>query len=182
MGEGQVRRFVRVTFLATVFLFIPAPASAAEEVSVTEILELGAELAGEEITVEGELIGDYGFRDDASMWTQLNGDAYVDQPLREGGSPIGANVGIALRMPVELTGALDPPGRYRDRGPVVRVTGIWKYHDSTRPGESYLEVQSLTVTEPGRQLNEEVNWTAVIFGALLIVGAGVIALLTRPED
>lgn len=177
-----MRRLIRVTFLATVFLFIPAPASAAEEVSVPEILELGAELAGDEVTVEGELVGDYGFRDDSSMWTQLNGDAYVDRPLREGGSPVGANVGIAVRMPAELAEALDPPGGYRNRGPVVRVTGIWKYHDSTRPGESYLEVQSLTVTEPGRQLDEEVNWTAVTFGAVLLASAGVVALLTRPED
>ena len=177
-----MRRLMRVAFLAIAILFVPTPAFAAEEVSVPEILELGTELAGEEIAVEGELVGDYGFRDDGSMWTQLNGDAYVHRPIREGGPPLGANVGIALRMPVELTVALDPPGRYRDRGPIVHVTGIWKYHDATRPGESYLEVRSLTVTEPGRQLNEEVNWTAVIFGALLLAGAGVIALLTPPED
>lgn len=177
-----MRRLVRVTFLATVFLFIPDPAYAAEEVSVIEILELGAELAGEEVTVEGELVGDYGFRDNGWMWTQLNGDAYVYRPIREGGPALGANVGIAIRVPVELTEALDPPGRYRNRGPLVRVTGIWKYHDTTRPGESYLEVQSLTVTEPGRQLSESVNWIAVILGSLLLVGAGVIALLMRPED
>ena len=177
-----MRTLVRVTFLATVFLFVPAPASAADEVSVIEILEMGAELSGEEVAVEGELVGDYGFRADGSMWTQLNGDAYVHQPLREGGQAVGANIGIAVRLPVELAEALDRPGGYRNRGPVVRVTGIWKYHDSTRPGESYLEVQSLTVTEPGGQLNEDVNWTAVIFGALLLAGAGVVALLTRPED
>lgn len=177
-----MRRLARVTFLATVTLFVPAPAFAAEEVSVPEIVELGAKLAGEEVTVKGELVGDYGFRDDGSMWTQLNGDVYVHWPIREGGPPLGANVGIALRMPVELTEALDPPGRYRNRGPVVRVTGVWKYHDSTRPGESYLEVQSMTVIEPGRQLSETVNWPAVVLGALLLVGAGVVALLTRPQD
>lgn len=177
-----MKRLIRVTFLATVFLFTPAPASAAEEVSVPEVLELGAELAGEEVTVEGELVGDYGFRDDDSMWTQLNGDAYVDQPLREGGLPVGANVGIAVRMPAELAGALEPPGGYRNRGPVVRVTGIWKYHDPARQGESYLEVQSLTVTEPGRQLDEETNWTAIIFGTLLLIGAGIVALLTPQDD
>ena len=177
-----MRKLLRVIFLAAVFLFIPAPASAAEEVSVAEILELGAELAGDEVTVEGELVGDYGFRDDGSMWTQLNGDAYVHRPIREEGRPAGANVGIAVRMPAELASAFDPPGGYRKRGPVVRFTGIWKYHDSTRPGESYLEVQSFTVTEPGRLLDEEVNMTPVILGALLLAGAGATALLTRPRD
>jgi len=177
-----MRRSVRATFLATAFLIVATPAAAAEEVSVLEILELGAELAGTEVTVEGELVGDYGFRDDGSMWTQLNDDVYVHQPLREAGSPVGANVGIAVRMPADLAERLDPPGRYRYRGPVVLATGIWKYHDSKRSGESYLEVQSLTVVEPGRPLGEEVNWAAVIFGALLLTGAGMIALVSRPED
>jgi hypothetical protein len=177
-----MRRLVPVSLLATLFLLIPDPAYAALEVSVLELLELGAELAGEEVTVEGELVGDYGFRDNGWMWTQLNGDAYVRRPLREGSEAVGANLGIAIRVPVELTEVLDPPGRYRNRGPVVRVTGIWKYHDTARPGESYLEVQSLSVTEPGRQLNEEVNWIVVLLGALLLVGAGVIALLTRPKE
>lgn len=175
-------RVVRVTFLATVFLFVPVSASAAEEVSVSEIVELGADLAGEEITVEGELVGDYGFRDDGSMWTQLNGDAYVNQPLREGGSPVGANVGIAVMISAEVAEGLDPPGGYRNRGPVVRVSGIWKYHDPERQGESYLEVQALAVTESGRQLDEKGDTTVITLGALLLAGAGVIALFTRPED
>lgn len=177
-----MRKLVRVTFLAAVFLFVPAPASAAEEVSVLEILDLGAELAGSEVTVEGELVGDYGFRDDDSMWTQLNGDPYVDQALREGGSPVGANVGIAVTMPADLAEGLGPPGGYRNRGPVVRLTGIWKYHDPDRQGESYLEVQSLTVTEPGRQLDEEIDWTATIFGVLLLASAGIVAWLAPPDD
>lgn len=182
MGEGQVRKLARITCLAMVFLFITTPASAAEEVQVPEILELGAELAGAEITVEGELVGDYGFRDDGSMWTQLNGDAYVDQPLREGGSPVGANVGIAVTMPADLAKILDHPGGYWNRGPAVRVIGIWRYHDPARQGESYLEVRSLTVTEPGRQLDDEINWTVVTLGALLLASAAVVALLPKPES
>lgn len=177
-----MRKLVRVIGLNTVFLFITVPASAAEELRVPEILELGAELAGEEITVEGELVGDYGFRDDGSMWTQLNGDVYVDQPLREGGSPVGANVGVAVTMPADLAKSLDPPGGYWNRGPAVRVIGIWRYHDPARQGESYLQVRSLTVIEPGRQLGDEVSWTAVTLGALLLASAGVVALLPRPES
>jgi len=177
-----MRRALRSTLMAAVFLFVPTAAFTAEEVSVSEIVEMAADLAGQEVTVEGELVGDYGFRDDGWMWTQLNGDAYVHRPLREEGSPIGANVGIGVRMPVELAEGLDPPGGYRNRGPIVRVTGIWKYHDPSRQGESYLEVELLTVTESGRQLDEGPNWTAVIFGALLLAGAGIVALITHPDD
>lgn len=48
------------------------------------------------VTVQGELIGDYGrdpvrhtrsrgFRSDGWMWTQLNGDPCVTDPIGEGG-------------------------------------------------------------------------------------------------
>ncbi|MGH8946247.1 MAG: hypothetical protein ACRDVL_08860 [Acidimicrobiia bacterium] len=172
---------LQVTLMAVVLFLVPASASAAEEVSVLEILELAAELGGEEVTVEGELVGDYGFRGDGWTWAQLNGDAYVFQPIREGGLPFGANVGIGIRVPAELADGLDPPGGYRNRGPVVRVTGIWKYHDPERQGESYLQVESLSVREPGRQFDEDANWSAFILGVVLLAAASFVAYLPRRE-
>ena len=177
-----MRAHLQVVLMTTAFLLAPIPAFAAEEVTVFEIIDMAAQFAGEELTVEGELVGDYGFRNDGWMWTQLNGDAYVAAPLREGGPPVGANIGIGVRIPVELAEGLDPPGGYRNRGPVVRVTGIWKYHDPERQGESYLEVEALTVTEAGRQLDEGANWTALISGSLLLAAAGIVARLTSPDD
>ena len=143
---------------------------------------MAAELSEREVVVEGELVGDYGFRGDGSMWTQLNGDAYVDAPIREGGLPVGGNVGIGVRMPAEMAQALDPPGGYRNRGPVVALTGIWKYHDPGRQGESYLEVQTLEVVEAGRQLNEEPSWTVIILGVLLLASAAAVWFLTPLKD
>jgi len=169
------------TLMTTGFLLLPAPALAAEEVSVEELVERAADLAGEEMTVEGELIGDYGFRDDGWMWTQLNGDVYVREPIREGGSPLGANIGIGIRMPIPLAEGLGPPGRYRSRGPVVLATGIWRYHDPERQGESFLEVESVTVIEPGRGLNEEADWRVIVSGALLISGAAA-TWFARPRE
>lgn len=169
------------TFLVAAFSLVPSAAIAAEEVSVSGLIEMAAELSGQQVTVEGELVGDYGFRDDGWMWTQLNDDLYVRHPIREGGPLEGANIGIGIRMPARLGKDLDPPGGYRNRGPIVEVTGIWKYHDPERQGESYLEVESLIVTEPGRQLDEEVSWTAVILGTLLLAGAGIVAWL-KPQQ
>lgn len=164
-------RFLLRTLMATGLLLMPAPALAAEEVSVEELVEQAADLAGERVTVEGELVGDYGFRGDGWMWTQLNGDVYAHEPIREGGSPLGANTGIGIRMPIELAEGLDPPGRYRSRGPVILATGMWKYHDPERQGESFLEVEYLVLIEPGRILNEDADWTVVVSGALLITAA-----------
>jgi len=132
---------------------MPSPALAGQAVTVSDLSLRAEEFAGEEVTVEGELVGDYGQRTDGSMWTQLNGDTYARTPIPDGGVPVGGNIGIGVRMPEGLFTDLDPPGRYWRRGPVVRLTGIWKYHDPDRQGESYLEVHTLTHVEPGRPVH-----------------------------
>lgn len=162
-------------------LTMPLDALAASDVSIGELIETGAEFSGVEVVVEGELIGDYGFRDDGSMWTQLNGDVYATSPILEGESAEGGNLGIGVRVPAAMARDLDPPGGYRVRGPIVRLTGIWKYHDPARQGESFLDVQGLEVVEPGRALTEDVNWWTILSGALLLVAAAV-AWMLRPRE
>lgn len=163
------------------FLLLPTAALAAVETTVQELVQKSAEFNGLEVSVRGELVGDYGLRSDGWMWAQLNGDPYVNAPLREGGSASGGNTGIGIRMPVELADDLDPPGRYRNRGPVVLVVGIWKYHDIERQGESYLQVESFTVTEPGRPLKQGPNWL-VMLGGVVLLGAAAGAWLLQSDE
>lgn len=171
-------RHLRAALLTMTFVLVPLPGLASDEIPISELLEMASELAGEEVTLQGELVGDYGNRNDGWTWTQVNDDAYVDEPIREGGTPQGANIGVGARIPTELTSELDPPGGYRNRGPVVRLTGTWKYHDAERQGESYLQVETVTVVEQGRQLQNQVDLTPVILGGFLLACAGVIALIT----
>jgi hypothetical protein len=165
-------------------LMFPATAAlAAEEVTVAELQAESPDLSGSEVNVEGELVGDYGFRGDGWMWTQLNGDVYVADPIREGGPPAGGNTAVGVRMPSDLAMGLDHPGGYHHRGPVVRLTGIWRYHDPDRHGESYLDVASLEVVQPGRELDEDIVWWTVIAGSGLLAAAGALWLFRpRPEE
>jgi len=175
-----MRLFI-TTFSVVALSLMPSAALAAEEVSVSGLIEMAAELSGQEVTVDGELIGDYGIRDEGWMWTQLNDDLYARHPIREGGPLQGANIGIGIRIPARLAKDLDPPGGYRHRGPLVSVTGTWKYHDAERQGESYLEVSSLVVIESGRGLDEQADWRLVGVGALLLAVAAVTWVL-RPSE
>lgn len=158
--------------MATIVLALPA--SAAQEVSVSDLIENGQEFADEEVVVSGELVGDYGFRSDGWMWTQLNSDAYSSNPLRESGSPEGGNVGVGVRMPADLASGLDPPGGYRQRGPLVTMTGVWRYHDEGRQGESYFEAEALIVVKDGRPLTQDPNWVTILLGAGLVLVATVV--------
>jgi hypothetical protein len=155
----------------------------AATVPVVDLIEDGSAYGGQVITVSGELVGDYGFRSDGWMWTQLNGDSYAVTALVEGGEQDGSNIGIGVRMPVELAAGLDAPGRYRMVGPLVEATGIWRYHDPSRQGETYLEITSLTVVVPGRGLHENPDWIAIAIGGVLAIVTGVVArLYVRKRD
>lgn len=159
--------------LSLVVLLPAAGASAQEEaiLPVTELLSSPAAHDGSELTVEGELVGDYGYRRDGYMWTQLNDDSYARHAIVDGGARTGANVGIGIRMPIAASQDLDPVGGYRREGPLVRLTGVWRFHDPARGGESYLDVRSVVVIEAGRQLEEGPDWTVFWSGITLIVTA-----------
>jgi len=176
----RARIALATVIVAGAFVALTGPAQAVT-VSVVELLEDAEAFAGQEVTVVGELIGDYGFRRDGTMWTQLNGDSYSIRPVVDGGPLRGSNVGIGIRMSSEVGRRLDPPGRYRRLGPVVLVTGIWKYHDPERQGETYLDVRSIVVEAPGRDLSEGPNWAVYGAGFALFAIAGVIGFVYKRE-
>jgi hypothetical protein len=151
-----------------------APLSAQVMVSARDLLADPAAFDGETITVEGELVGDYGFRSDGTVWAQLNSDSYVRAPVVEGGELSGANTGIGVRMPEGAAATLDPPGGYRVRGPIVQATGVWRYHDPGRSGETYLDAAEVVTIEPGAELDEGGDWMAAAAGAVLLLASALI--------
>lgn len=172
------RRLALVTMLAVTML-APTGVQAATDVGVGELLADGAAYADQSISVVGELVGDYGYRRDGSAWSQLNGDSYATAPLLEGGALQGSNAGIGVRAPAGLVEDLEPPGGYHQRGPLVRVSGIWKYHDDQRGGETYLDVVSLDVLEAGRPLDETADPAVVATGLLFLLTAAWLGYRSR---
>jgi hypothetical protein len=168
-GRNGGRRWWLVA-LTVAWVFAPPPVAAQEPpvLSVDDLLAEAAGYDGEQITVEGELVGDYGFRNDGFMWTQLNDDSYARAAIVDGGPRTGSNVGIGIRMPELLASGLDPVGGYRLEGPVIRATGIWRFHDPGRGGESYLDVAAFEVVKPGRRLNEGPDWVVFVVGVVLV--------------
>lgn len=171
MSSPAYVRLLGIPVLVVAFLFIIPQAAAAMEgprVSVSDLIADGEAYDNTLITVEGEFVGDYGFRRDGFMWTQLNDDSYARDALVNGGPRTGANTGIGVRMPSELGENLDPVGGYRLEGPLVQLGGIWRYHDPDRGGETYLDVAELVVIEDGRRLEEGPDWIVFGFGVVLI--------------
>lgn len=169
----------RASLLVALLLATGVPALA-KEVTVADLLADGASFEGI-VTVEGELVGDFQRRD-AWVWVQLNGDSYADTPAPAGGTLTGSNTGIAIRFPHDAFDAAGfvSPGRYGVRGPVVRVTGEWRFHDEDRGGESYLEASSFEIVKRERAFDEGLPSGVLLAGvALLALGLFVSSLDRR---
>lgn len=166
--------------LATIAILAGAAGAVAAPVDV-EVLLADPQAFQGEVTLTGELVGDYGWRGDGWVWAQLNDDPYAEEPVLEQGALSGGNIGVGIRMPHDLAEQLDAPGGYRRRGPIVAATGTWVYHDESRGGESYLEVETLVVVEPGRDLAEDPSWLRLVLGMVLI-GAAAGLWATRERD
>lgn len=171
------------TAIACILLPLLASPVLAGEVTVSELVADGSRYSDTEVSVTGELVGDYGNRRDGTTWTQLNGDAYAQAPVADGGELVGPNIGIGIRMDTDLADGLDPVGRYRTVGPLVSVTGIWKFHDPERQGETYLDVVAIETVAPGRSLREPPLWWAFAVGSVLIgIAGGIWWHYTRRRD
>jgi hypothetical protein len=174
-----VRRIAAFAIAGAV-LALAAPALAGE-IRVADLLADPGAHDGTEITLTGELIGDYQRRG-GEVWVQLNDDPYVTAPLHDGGSLAGTNVGVAVRFPTALfdRGGFTGVGGYRVRGPVVRVTGTWRFHDEGRGGESYLSAESLEVVEAARPISEGGDWPVLLVGlALIVIGVTPVVMRRR---
>lgn len=172
----MVKRIALTSFLVAV---IVGAGSGVHAETVAEIIADPGAYAGKQVTVVGELIGDYGERRSGALWTQLNEDSYAFDPVALGGPLTGPNIGFAIRIREGEIPDLGHPGGFRWQGPLVEATGIWVYHDPDRGGESYLDVTGIDVMEDSEALPTEQAPIPALFGALLLAAAAVVRVVTR---
>lgn len=178
---------IRLLLLLTALVIGPAATAGADDVSIADLVADSAAydsaIVGD-VTIEGELIGDFQRRGEY-VWVQINGDAYAQRALLDGGDRAGGNIGIGARIPVGLFDGLgvQTPGGYRVRGPVVSLTGRWHHHDESRGGESWFETADAVVIAPEHHLDEPIDWTVMSIGLLLLaISAGVTVVTRRRPD
>jgi hypothetical protein len=158
-----------IVFLILTLLALPAAAS---QVSIAELDAQAPTWSGLEVTIEGEIIGDYSIRGD-EVWVQVNDDAYVDDPLVETGRLAGGNIGMGVRMPTEVFSTeWGAPGGYHTRGPVVRVTGTFRYLDPATGGDTFVDATSVVLVEPARPLEPPPAEMGLLAAAVTMIALG----------
>lgn len=161
--------------LLAVVALVVMPVLPAAAVEVSEVLADPEEYAGRELSITGELVGDYSRRNEG-VWVQVNDDPFVANPIVAGGEPSATSTGIGALVPTELFDSIveGPPGRYGRTGPVVELQGVFRYHDPGRGGETYLEVETASMVDRGRDhpVPGPDGWLWIGVGLLLAAGAG----------
>ncbi len=163
----------RTVALASLLVLIAAPAAAIDDVTVSELDALPGNYQDEEVVLVGEVVGDYAFQA-TQVWIQVNDDRYISAPLLEAGLA-GTNSGIGVLIHADrFDHGWGEPGGYRVRGPIVRVTGIFRYNHASEMGETYIEATSVELIEPSRPIQDETGLLPAILGAVFILAAAAI--------
>lgn len=135
---------------------------------------------GRTVVVTGELVGDYGERNNGT-WMQVNDDPYAESPLLETGVLLGTNSGMSVLIPSDLVDedTWGPAGRYRNRGPLVAITAIFRYNSPLRQGATFLEARDIILIEPARSIVDTGPTWPLTTGLVLLGSAAALWIGVR---
>lgn len=129
--------------------FFSLPARASETVAITDLIQNMKEYDGQEVTIQGEAIGDLMVRGPYA-WITVNDDAYSKKSIEEGGELVGmSNAGIGVWIPTSETSGIRVLGGYKNKGDIVLLTGTFNRACREHGGDTDIHATRLEVTSPG---------------------------------
>lgn len=139
----------------------------------TIAVECPDQLDGRGVLYVGEVVGDVLDRADGS-WVQVNDDPYALTfgPLPVAGEQAGTNSGLAVWLPDPLDDDV-LPGRARQRGTVLAVTGAFHRADPRDGGGTTIRADAIEVLHPGEPLQVDLELAPVAVAVALLAAAAV---------
>ncbi len=166
--------------VAAIILLPVLPVGASTLVDVAELLTEADAYDLVQVTVVGEIVGDYGDRGDV-VWVQLNDDAYTHQPPGSMRQLAGTNTGISVRLSGISLEDFGSPGGHGVRGPIVEVTGVFRNLHPQLGGLTFIDATDVILVEQSVATPESgPDLAALIIGTILTVG-GLLALAHRRD-
>jgi hypothetical protein len=161
-----MRRLITV-IVVTVALLLAAPALApAADVVLdpAEVVEMGPDLDGETIVVEGEAVGDVLRAMGGGKWVNVLGD----------------EVGLGVWMDDEQVAQIEYLGNYQQSGDRIRVTGGLNTQCAQHGGEFDLHAERVEVVEPGQPREQDPRIEYALAGLVgMAIGGALYARYRR---
>jgi hypothetical protein len=155
----MLKKSLKVIICAYVLgVFVGSSAAAANAIPINDLIENSVEYDGQEITIEGEAIGEV-----------LERDGYAWVNINDGGNAIG------IWMTLDDAEKIKFFGDYKNRGDVIRVTGVFSRDCSQHGGDIDIHCSRFETVSAGNYIGEDIE-TAKVFACGILVVLSALAL------
>ncbi len=179
------RRVIAVAWslvLCGLVLAPAAPATAAStdspSVSSTNLIEHPRQYDGQQITFQGEVIGEALARGDYA-WLTINDDTYQHRSAEEGHKLEGYNSGQAVWLPTDQIAGITHYGKYFEAGDIVKVTGVFNRACAVHGGDMDIHADMLQVVARGHDTPHPFQTGKASVAAIMIAIALTMGMFIR---
>lgn len=144
-----------LAIILPIFLMSPVKAEAAVITPINDLVENAKALDGQEITIQGEPIGEEMERGNYS-WINVND---------------GTNA-IGIWLDSKTAGLIKSYGDYKHIGDTLQITGVFHRACTQHGGEADIHMNLLTIEKTGYLVKEQVPLTKLII-TLILMGVGL---------
>jgi hypothetical protein len=149
-----MRKILKILIVTVLLLFtFSAQAFAASKTTeINQLIENAKALDGKEVTVQGEAIGEPLPRGD-DCWININD---------------GTNA-IGIWMKTTVAQKIASFGDYKNKGDVIRVTGIFNRACAEHGGEADIHNNTMLIVQKGTPVKEQIPTVKIIAAVLLLL-------------
>jgi len=152
----------KITFAFLFILLIAmTPIEAAEEATSKNLLHHAAEYDGEDVILEGEVIGDILAADKENVWINVRDDASA----------------IGVFCPKEFIDKIEHLGNYKTKGDIVSVRGVFHRACSAHGGDTDIHAEKLSIKEMGEKITHSLDPPKVRTSIILPIAALLLAII-----
>jgi hypothetical protein len=146
-----MQKFTKTLLIILILTFAHSLNVNAEDISeINDLIENAKELNGQEVTVQGEVIGERMVRGDYS-WININ----------DGTNAIGVWINKSEADKILYY------GNYKNQGDEVRITGIFSRACVEHGGDVDLHNNSIEIVQNGHPVNERISYPKIITTSIL---------------
>lgn len=150
----MLKGIIIIALVLSVFLLTGTTASAAETISINDLIENSMENDGQTVTIKGEAIGEVLERGDHA-WVNVS----------DGGNAIG------IWMTIEEANKIEYFGDYKNIGDTIMVTGIFSRNCPEHGGDIDIHCNELLIISSGNPVHEPIASDKIAVAAGLTVMA-----------
>ena len=146
---------------------IAGQARAEDTVQVSQLVDNMKKYDGKVVTIQGEAIGDVMVRG-TYAWITVDDDRYSKKSIEEGGELVGmSNSGIGIWVLEHDTREITIYGGYKNKGAIVRVTGVFNRACHEHGGDTDIHATSVEVLKPGHPFSHPFPYDKLLVVVLL---------------